>query len=236
MVRTTFNRFGLDLNRYPVDPYLDAARHLAYPDTPIVFDVGANVGQTVSKIQKLFPRAQIHAFEPSHTTFSKLSELKSLSTNVHLNNCGVGAEAGELEFNETSRSVMSSFLEPGDIQDAVVARKKVPIISIDEYCLNRGVKKIDTLKIDTQSFEYQVLLGANRMLTEKSISIIIAELIVADTYKELTPLHVVLELMHTLGYKLGGFYNQHRRYGYFMSWADVVFLTPSLKPAELWNT
>ncbi len=32
----------------------------------VIFDVGANVGQTIGRLRPLFPAAEIHAFEPDH--------------------------------------------------------------------------------------------------------------------------------------------------------------------------
>ena len=44
------------------------------PSTPILFDVGANVGKYTLMLENLFPNAKIHSFEPGHATFAALKE------------------------------------------------------------------------------------------------------------------------------------------------------------------
>ena len=41
-------------------------------DTPIIFDVSANKGQSVEYYKKLFPNCIIHCFEPDIDTFKIL--------------------------------------------------------------------------------------------------------------------------------------------------------------------
>jgi FkbM family methyltransferase len=40
------------------------------------------------------------------------------------------------------------------------------VVAIDRYCAEAGIKTIDYLKIDTDGSDYEVLLGAERMLTD----------------------------------------------------------------------
>ena len=44
------------------------------PATPILFDVGANVGKYTLMLADLFPNAEIHSFEPGHSTFATLND------------------------------------------------------------------------------------------------------------------------------------------------------------------
>ena len=39
---------------------------------PIVFDIGANKGQSIDGFRKLYPECFIHAFEPSKLEFDQL--------------------------------------------------------------------------------------------------------------------------------------------------------------------
>jgi hypothetical protein len=40
----------------------------------VIFDVGANIGQTYRRFRRDFPDAQIHCFEPVNSAFQKLTE------------------------------------------------------------------------------------------------------------------------------------------------------------------
>ena len=50
---------------------------------PVVFDVGANVGQTIEAINQVFDKPQIIAFEPSSAVFEALQN-KHFGENVAL--------------------------------------------------------------------------------------------------------------------------------------------------------
>jgi hypothetical protein len=50
------------------DPFEDMGRFVTLPN-PILFDVGANLGQTIDNFRRHFKRSTIHSFEPSPSTF-----------------------------------------------------------------------------------------------------------------------------------------------------------------------
>ena len=43
--------------------------------SPLIFDVGANNGQSIKRFQKLFDQPVIHAFEPNIREFKKLEKI-----------------------------------------------------------------------------------------------------------------------------------------------------------------
>jgi hypothetical protein len=114
IIKPLIRKFGYDIVRYsPSDfgknPLDDMAKYL-HNDSPVVFDVGANVGQSISKFRSQFPQCIIHSFEPSPTTFKMLSQQASDLKDVNLWNCGLGSVSGQTTFLENSNSDMSSFL------------------------------------------------------------------------------------------------------------------------------
>ena len=44
-------------------------------DSPVIFDVGANVGQTVESFLNIWPKAEIHCFEPMEKAFADLAQI-----------------------------------------------------------------------------------------------------------------------------------------------------------------
>lgn len=82
-------------------------------DLPIVFDVGANVGQTIRKFRTYFENSEIHSFEPGIDTFEELKRNVAGVAGLHLVNCGLGAQREVKTFVENEFSDMSSFYEPG---------------------------------------------------------------------------------------------------------------------------
>lgn len=54
------------------DAFESLRSHWPHWRSRIIFDVAANVGQTVNRLPPLFPDAEIHSFEPVPTTFVAL--------------------------------------------------------------------------------------------------------------------------------------------------------------------
>src|ERR1700722_10440774 len=99
MVRKLLRRMGYSIARVEGgiggEPFGDMARFL--PDnSPLVFDVGANVGQSIRNFRVSFPNAEIHSFEPSPATFNRLKANAAQLPKVHLWNCALGSAAGRL--------------------------------------------------------------------------------------------------------------------------------------------
>ena len=53
---------------------------------------------------------------------------------------------------------------------------EVKTTTIDDYCSDNNIDKIDVLKIDVEGYEYNVLQGARKMLESHSIEMIIFEI------------------------------------------------------------
>ena len=47
---------------------------LVKADQPIIFDVGANVGDTLVNFKEWWPNSQVHCFEPQHECWKDLEE------------------------------------------------------------------------------------------------------------------------------------------------------------------
>lgn len=117
-----------------LSPFRDMSRLVATTQ-PVVFDVGANVGQTVRKMRRHLRNPVLHCFEPTPSTFVKLTERCGELNNVYLNNVGLADRVGELELHQLDSSEMNSFLPPAeDSWGNIVAREVVPVTTIDEYC------------------------------------------------------------------------------------------------------
>src|SRR5688500_4768537 len=73
--------------------WLDDLAVFVRPD--VVFDVGANVGQTAQEIVSAFPSARVFAFEPVPSTFRQLEASVAPYPAVICVNAALGAQGGE---------------------------------------------------------------------------------------------------------------------------------------------
>jgi FkbM family methyltransferase len=137
----------------------------------VVFDVGANIGDWTAEALALRPDASVHCFEPSPTTFVML-EGRKLPGNVVLNNIGLGAERGRMDLFVFADGLGANSLYDRLGTDARAQRREtVDITTLDDYCGERGIEKIDFLKIDAEGHDFAILRGARRLLSEGRITV-----------------------------------------------------------------
>ena len=60
--------------KYKKLSFNDIHKAIIDKDNPIIFDVGANKGQSIRRFKNIFPKSTIHAFEPIKEEFVKLQE------------------------------------------------------------------------------------------------------------------------------------------------------------------
>jgi len=225
-VKQLLRRAGIDIRFIPeigFDAY-DDIRKIVPTDRPVIFDIGANRGQTIERFRDVFARPVIHAFEPGRDTFAELQRSRAGIPDLHLNNVAVGARSESRIFLRSEPDTMSSFLEPsvdawGEIKD----RYPVEVITVDDYCAARGIERIDVLKSDTQGFDLEVIKGAQRMIDKRAVQLIFMEITFSDMYKGLPRFDEIYAFLAERRFALVSFYDfyyQHGRAG----WTDALFV------------
>lgn len=213
IVKRTLRAFGLRLVHvgavFGDTDYPEIIKSQVTQAEPVIFDIGANNGQSAAIYRKIFPRAQIHAFEPDPKTFEVLSRKFSDDPRCHLNNCGVSDQNGVLLLQQNSRHATNSFLKLKDVSEwranvgaFNVGSVEVPVITLDEYCQREAIHYIDILKLDTQGYEPQCLAGASCLLGEKRVGILRLELILSDFYEKSLTFSEIEKYLVPNGYKL----------------------------------
>lgn len=165
----------------------------------VIFDIGANQGQSIERFKNLFPFAKIYAFEPIEFEFKKLKQKYINDVNVILNNCAVAEVSGQREFNITAKTGNSSFNKiksntkwlkvrskqfNTNEEEYVKKVERVKIVTLDDYCRENQIKKIDLIKIDTQGYEDKILSGAQNILSKNIISAIECEIMLDNVYEK----------------------------------------------------
>ena len=148
-----------------------------------IFDVGSNRGQflkmVIGSISK--PGWSIHCFEPGAETIKSLEAyVKTLkvSGKIFLNNVALGEERGEsiLYFDRAGSALASLTKRKLDhLGIDFEGFEKVKLNTVDDYCIENSIGRIDLLKIDVEGHELQVLLGAKKMFESRSIDMVTFE-------------------------------------------------------------
>ncbi len=148
---------------------------------PVAVDIGAHLGLVTAELAgRGF--SQVHSFEPAARTFAKLEANINSSPSargaVRLNCVAVGSTVGTAEFHLEPNSPATNHVrlkstENGGSQSDTV--QLVPMTTLDSYCDEHEIARIDFLKVDTEGFEPYVLDGARECLRDGRISMIVLE-------------------------------------------------------------
>ena len=150
--------------------------------SPIIFDVGANIGDYTNLLQKVFPNSLIVAFEPNPVTYDIL-EKRFSEKNVITNMKGLSSSQGSMKFydqkdcSEASRHGHASLYKEviEDLHGVEAVEMEVLVSTLDSYVEEKSIDRISLLKIDTEGHELEVLKGATKLLSQDKIDLIHVE-------------------------------------------------------------
>jgi FkbM family methyltransferase len=151
----------------------DVLQRAVVREAPVLFDVGANVGDWSAMALSVFPKAQIHAFELNPALTGSLEKRFANAPSVRIHPTGLSASSGTVDFFSYAgdASVLSS-LRVALHNHAAHEIKQGQVRMGDEVCRELNISRIDFLKIDVEGAEFEVLAGFHRMFAEKRISAI----------------------------------------------------------------
>ena len=221
----------------------EITKYLINIQTPVIFDVGANQGQSIKKYKKLYNDARIHSFEPQAKEVEILKKKYENDQKLFLNCVAVGEKQGTLDFNINVESSHSSFknlipnttwIKKRSLREKIKSEKytieKIPtrIITLDDYAKKNKVNNIDILKIDTQGYEDKVLQGAQELLKNKKIKLIKLEMIFSEIYENPLQIYDVEKFLILNDYKLFGISNGGSLISHYIYQADFIYVSPEV--------
>lgn len=184
-----------------------------------VIDVGANIGIYSVLLANLVGRkGKVHAFEPEIANFKHLKHVCEKYQNVTINRVAVDARSGEINLF-VSDDLNVDHLAYDDASNR--HRVRVSCISLDKYIGNKT--PVDFVKIDTQGYEHQVLLGMKRVIQNSPKIIIMAEFSAYDLSLAGTDPEEHVKLVKRLGLKT---YVLGKKFG-FTNESDLLTKNPN---------
>jgi FkbM family methyltransferase len=196
-------------------------------DAPrVIFDVGANIGQSATRFARLFPQAKIHSFEPVRETFSILQQSMAQQHNVSVHNLAFSDRCGHADINLSRLSLLASLESDFDMNAGRYSgeRESVVLETLSTWCSEHKCSHIDLLKVDTEGHDLRVLQGGADMLERQAISAILVEIhFLSDEFRNLQR---VQEFLSKYKYRLAAIYDQelHEEIAPPLFFANCLFL------------
>jgi FkbM family methyltransferase len=165
---------GIDLSVFlfgSFQPEVVRNRFVRLPADGVVVDVGANVGILSLQIAQAVPAGRVFAFEPTHYAFARLKRNLELNPGLAARVEAVQAFVSSASDVRPGLSAYASWRVDGTSSGThplhggtAKSADEIGAVSLDDFVAQRGLPRVDFIKIDTDGHELEVLRGARRLL------------------------------------------------------------------------
>lgn len=199
--------FGFQIKRYPNADVRNRMNALAFHQITHVIDVGANCGQYASGLRELGYTGKISSFEPQSGAFLKLQQKAAHDPNCDVYPFALGQNEENANIHITQNSFSSSILPMTELHAAnvhhiqTVKTESILVRKLDQV-FSDLVEPSETvlLKIDTQGYEKEVLLGGLNSIQQ--ITLLQLEMSLFQLYSGETLFRDMLNFLHSLHFRL----------------------------------
>jgi FkbM family methyltransferase len=153
IVSAWINQEILDGKTYPHLPFIG--------DVQTIFDVGANCGAASVYFARLFPQAQIHAFEPGADALSYLTINAARHANIPVHGIGLYSADTEMLLYQTEGATVMGSIHPHGANDQ---SERIQLRAADQWAIDHEISRIDVLKVDVEGAEVEVLTSLSALL------------------------------------------------------------------------
>ena len=146
----------------------DAILAQADSKTPVVLDIGANVGAFTRAFVKASRTPKlVLSFEPSSYVFSILRIVTKRLDKVQCHKIALSSKAGTVDLQtpiKASGSLRVGLSHIGTASDGDTLTETVPTRRLDDFLADQGIESVDVVKMDVEGAEQMVVDGAPDLL------------------------------------------------------------------------
>lgn len=145
---------------------------------PVVFDVGANVGEYTDAVLAAVPEARVTCFEPVPYSYGqlRLHAKENWPDSVTMVPYALSDLSGPTLFRatEVNHCYLAGFYREYDQPSGMTVDREIEVTAVllDDYCADIGVEHIHWLKLDVEGHEYFAIEGAGSMLDQHLVDVI----------------------------------------------------------------
>jgi len=180
-------------------------------ESPIVFDIGSNIGTYAYWLAKRYPKGKIYCFEPQRIIFQMLCGNMAINNlfNVHAFNLALSDTCEMIETHEVNYGAPGCFsvysLDPSIENKFETTENKCMIqcMTIDSFVEMHCIEKIDFMKIDAEGFDLKILNGAKKTIEKLEPDLFVEYLNLGSSgdYKTRNEGQTILnKQLHEMGY------------------------------------
>lgn len=215
---------------------------LEHIPSPVIFDVGANIGQTAIEFRRMFPDSTLHCFEPLPDEFRSLKRNCASIGAAHAYPLALSDKAEIRDFYRNKKYSKSSGLvnlnmdalsivkntHPKDGFDAAGSAFetiKVETTTLDRFAEEAHVARIDLLKLDTQGAEESILSGAKSLLESGNIGVILTEISLDGIFSSSPSFGKIEAILTPNGYSLFDICHVYKDLSLGRTcWVDAIYI------------
>jgi FkbM family methyltransferase len=169
-----------------------------------VLDIGAHHGlYTLLTAKRVGRRGRVIAFEPSPRECRRLAKHVRVNRcgNVQVEACAVGDQSGEADlFLVDGFRDWGNSLRPPALPEPT-RQVRVPVRKLDDVLAERGIERVDFIKLDAEGGELAVLRGAKQLLQTDGRPAILAEVEDVRTRAWGYPAREIMQLLARWNYR-----------------------------------
>ena len=211
-IRTLLNLFGVDIipHKPSLSNDLQLMLALKYSRPDYIFDIGANEGQFGKKVLKITDSIPLISFEPLSRQHKRLKKLSKCDKRWSVyDRVAIGHKSEETIIHISENTVSSSLYSilprhtSAEPKSQIIGKEKVNVKTLDDvkWDLRLSDEKV-FLKIDTQGYEWNVLLGATSILQQTVC--ILCEASLVPLYEGQKGWRDIVDHLEQLGFTLWG--------------------------------
>lgn len=243
LIHRTLGLFGYQLERHEsrlrirkrvvlgAGDYIEIVKFTVGNRPRVIFVAGAYHGDGSKHLLKAFPDAAVYSFEPDPDSFAAMqANLASFSRSVGVQ-AAVGDTPGVATLNRNQGPVTNSMLPtaPESVSPDLTTESSttVPVVTLDSFCRDKGIDIVDYVHADLQGFEMHMLRGAEQLLRERRLKLLLLEVSFEPYYSGQPTMDEIFRFLNERGYRFictqGMFFEEGAKWPRS---GNVLFLAP----------
>jgi FkbM family methyltransferase len=214
---------------------------------PVCLHVGASDGRHSYVMTQVAPKARIYAFEPSAFSFEVLKltvALHGIADRVTPVHAAVGDKPGRMllvtprkisgrmgrAYAFVAEAAPKGKVRP-DLEDTGSEVQPTPVVTLDGFCAERGIDRVDFIRMDIEGAELMALNGARGILDRDRPSVLLEIHPVMLAARFGGTAEAVLELFSRRGYRMFALNGDRLEERFTVvegkPWKDYFFIHPT---------